>query len=439
MNAHLSSQIVERFQSRSLTQDDRGQIYDHILACEACRKLVITPETEAAAVAAITDHLLPQADEETFHLDAASIEAFVDDKLDHLDRSVARLHLEDCAECSDEVTDFRESLATMRATTRAAESLPAEVVGARWLFRLTPSMRIAATIALVAFAALAFLAVWRWKSPSPKAPGINTTAGSQPTPLTSPAIPSFAPSPTTINPPKMATNNQPAGTGTETPSNPALTLKDGLNELSIDQAGNIAGLPSLPADSRQAIKNALSGESLTRPDVLDEVAVADVSTRGGNEDQIRILSPTRTVIAQDKPTLRWMPSKTAEGYRIEIADSNFRQVAKSDDLPQATHTWTPSAALKRGQVYSWTIRGVNKDGELSAVASQGKFKIIAEDKLRELNQLKARQSHLALGLFYAREGMPAEAEREFQILTKQNPNSALPTKLLKEIRGWRKR
>jgi hypothetical protein len=299
-------------------------------------------------------------------------------------------------------------------------------------------MRIAATIALVAFAALAFLAVWRWKSSGPKGPATDTTAGFQPTPLPSPAIPSFAPSPSTVNPPKLATNNQPAGTGSETPSNASVALKDGPNEISLDQAGNVHGLSALPADSRQAIKEALKGESLNRPEVLDEVAVADVSTRGGNEERIRIVSPSAIVIAQDKPSLRWIDSKGAEGYRIEIADSNFRQVAKSDDLPQATHAWAPSKPLKRGQVYTWTIRAVNKEGELSAVASQGKFKIMAEDKLRELNQLKARHSHFALGLFYAREGMSAGAEREFHILAKQNPNSVVPKRLLKEVRGWRR-
>jgi hypothetical protein len=439
MNAHLSSQIVERFHSKALTQDDRGHIYDHILGCEPCRKLVVIPEAEAAAVAALTDHLLPQADEGPFHLDATTIEEFVDDRLDPLDRSVARLHLEDCAECSDEVADFRESLATMRATGRTHESQRAEVGDLNRSFRLTPSMRIAATIALVAFAAVALLAVWRWKSSGPKAPGMDTTAGFQPPPQPSPAIPSFTPSPATVNPPKLATNNPPAGAGRETPSSAAVALKDGPNEISVDQTGNVTGLSALPADSRQAVKNALRGESLNRPEVLDEVAVADISTRSGNEERIGIISPTETVIAQDKPTLRWNGSKTADRYRVEIADSNFRQVAKSDDLPQSRQTWSPSTPLKRGEVYTWTIRGVNKEGESSSGASQGKFKIIGENTLRELNELKMRQSHLALGLFYAREGMTADAEREFQILAKENPNSVVAKTLLKEVRGWRKR
>jgi len=434
MNAHLSNQIVERFHRETLTQDDRGQIYPHILGCEACRKLVVTPEAETAAVAALTNHLLPQADEEPFHLDTATVEAFVEDKLDALDRTTAKLHLDDCVECSDEVADFRESLATMRAAAR--KDAGTVVVERRRPSRFTMPARIAATIAIVAFAAIALLAIWRWRLfVPPKAPGVDTTAGSQPSPIASPAAPGVAPSPSNLNPPNLAVipHDKP---GAESASK--APLKDGPNEISIDQAGNVAGMPSLPTDSQRAVKSALSGESLVRPSVLDEVATAEVSTRGGNEDRIRIVSPLATVVAQEKPTLHWIPLKTAEGYRIEIADENFRQVAKSDNLPSFDQTWI-STALKRGQVYTWTIRAINKDGQLSDVASQGKFKVLSDDRLRELNQLKAHQSHLALGVFYAQEGMIAEAEREFGILVKDNPDSAVAKKLLNEVRAWRER
>src|SRR5438876_5547349 len=156
MNTHLSNEIVERFHRQSLSVGDRGVIYNHILGCETCRRRVITPQTEAVAVQALNDHLLPQEGEEPYHLDPATIEAFVDDKLDALDRNIAKLHLEDCAECSDEVNDLRESLATMRATSRAAEvSIPA-----RSHARFSTPMRVAAAVAVVSFAAIALLVIW---------------------------------------------------------------------------------------------------------------------------------------------------------------------------------------------------------------------------------------------------------------------------------------
>ena len=54
MNAHLSNEIVERFHNHSLTVGDRGVIYNHILGCEACRRRVVTPQTEAVAVQALS-------------------------------------------------------------------------------------------------------------------------------------------------------------------------------------------------------------------------------------------------------------------------------------------------------------------------------------------------------------------------------------------------
>ena len=54
------------------------------------------------------------------------------------------------------------------------------------------------------------------------------------------------------------------------------------------------------------------------------------------------------------------------------------------------------------------------EGGSGSSASKGKFKVLDEEKIKQLSRLKASQSHLALGIFYAREGMIAEAEREFQ-------------------------
>lgn len=440
MTPHLSNEIVERFHAQALAGGDKTVIYVHILGCESCRLRIVDAKTQTVAVGALSEHLLPKEEEEPYHLDYETIEAFVDDKLGAADRNTARLHLEDCAECSAEVEDLRESLATMRAASQKNKDLQPKVVPARWSFLSGVPMRIAAVLAIVAFAGIALLVVWRWKPSGPtQVPGTggDRTAGSQATPSGSPQIPSFAPSPAIVTPPKLAENpptksaNEPA----------AIALKDGEREISIDQAGNIIGLPPLPVDSQQAVKETLTGEPLSRPKVLDEVTSAEVSVRAptGNEQRIRIISPVSAVILQERPTLRWTPLTTAEGYRIEIADESFRRVAQSEDIPVSSQRWMSSTTLKRGQIYTWTIRALNKGGELSAISSQGKFKILGEDKIRELNQLKARKSHLALGLFFTGEGMIAEAEREFRILVKDNPNSALAKKLLREVRAWRTR
>jgi hypothetical protein len=444
MSAHLSNEIVEQFHGQSLSGGDRVVIYHHILGCDACRRRVVTSQTEAAALEALSNHLLPQEGEEPYHLDPATVESFVDDKLDAVDRSIAKLHLEDCAECSAEVTDFLESLATMRAASRKHdEDGQRQEISSRRLVAVSVPLRIAAMVALIAFAAVVLVFISRWRSTGPRPTtgnGRDITAGSQPSPIASPQVPNFAPSPSTgENPPKLAEKPPVKASGDQQVLG---ALKDGASEIAIDRGGNLVGLPSLPTEARQAVKKALTGEPLNRPDVLNEIASANISTRASssNEEQIRITYPVHAVIQNNQPTIRWMAPKTAEAYRVEIADETFHQVARSEDLPATIQSWTPTSPLKRGAVYTWTIRAVNKGGEPSSVTSQAKFKVLSEDKVRELNQLKSgSRSHLALGLFYAGEGMIAEAKREFGILAESNPRSLLIKKLLNEISSWQRK
>jgi hypothetical protein len=74
----------------------------------------------------------------------------------------------------------------------------------------------------------------------------------------------------------------------------------------------------------------------------------------------------------------------------------------------------------------------------SASAPEVKFAILSSNDLNELNQLKKSNSHVALGVFYAKVGLVTEAEREFQKLIQLNPQSELPRKLLQSVRNLRK-
>ena len=71
-------------------------------------------------------------------------------------------------------------------------------------------------------------------------------------------------------------------------------------------------------------------------------------------------------------------------------------------------------------------------------APQMKFKILSANSAQELEQLKRVRSHLALGVFYAHEGLVGEAEREFQILVRENPRTPALKKLLSQIQTWRR-
>ncbi len=102
--------------------------------------------------------------------------------------------------------------------------------------------------------------------------------------------------------------------------------------------------------------------------------------------------------------------------------------------------WIPETPLKRGVVYKWAVKSIVNGKEVSspaASAPEARFGILDQEKALELSLLKRTPSHLALGVFYARAGMLAEAEREFQSLVNDNPQSKVAIKLLRRIRSWR--
>lgn len=431
MSAHLSNEVVERFHAQRLSGTDKSEIYEHVLGCETCRERVVTPSVQNIAVDTLTGHLLPEPGD-LFHLDAETIEAFVDDKLNPLDRSTAKLHLDCCVECSSEVTDLRESLATMKAMSQTDTATQVVSIRARHLSRL--SMRIAAVVALVGFIAIAAMVIWKLKSSRPT-PTPQLAGGAEPGSSPQIKLPALNPSPTpntphnAENPPSLAP-----------PKDVVATIKDGPHQITVDQNGKADGLESLPADSRSAVARALTGEPIEAPEVLDELTTTNVSVRSANptERPIVVVYPARTVIEENQPTLRWRATKNASSYQVSVSDENFRQVAKSE-LPAAASEWKMTAALERGHVYTWSVRTVNDQGQLSEVTSQGKFKVLSGDKLKELTGLKRSKSHLALGLFYAQEGIIDKATAELRMLFQENPDSEIARQLLNRIQSWRKR
>src|SRR6266498_301967 len=449
MTEHLSTEIVERFHQQALAAGDRTVIYNHLLKCEACRRQVVDPGIEALALEALSENLVSESDHQN-HPDFETIERYVDQRLNKVDQHEIDKHLDVCPECSSEVTDLRESLATMSpASVRQHEKGVSFRDRIRSFIRLPafPSpLRLSALVALLLFAVIAAVVVWRLKSGGfvqVPAGGRDLNAGSNPTPSQSPL--NIQPGSTPLPTPGPSRHNRFEPTPWKRHAEPTqemVVLQDGPNRITLDKSGRLVGLESLPHESQQEVKKVLTAESIKRPNVLDELTSADVSLRAPseNEEPVKIVYPTNTIIADDKPVFEWTPAKTADGYRVEVGDSGFHQVAKSEILPPTSRTWTPSAPLKRGMVYTWVLYTVKNGDESGSVPSppQAKFKILDDQTLKQLNELKANsQSHLALGVFYAREGMIAEAEREFQMLVRENPRSQVIRKLLRNVQSWR--
>jgi len=220
-------------------------------------------------------------------------------------------------------------------------------------------------------------------------------------------------------------------------------LKDGERTIRFSGSGIVSGLEAFPAEMRQPISEALLAGALKRPAALGDLASGRGALKGepAKGAPFKLLSPGRTVMSEDRPVFRWTPLDGASNYQVQVGDLNGNEAANSGPLAATITQWTPAKPLKRGMVYTWIVTATVNGEEITAPApseAEMRFKVLGKKEMGELAALKKQpSSHLALGIFYAREGMVAEAEREFQSLVKDNPDSSVLGKLLRSVRSWR--
>lgn len=203
------------------------------------------------------------------------------------------------------------------------------------------------------------------------------------------------------------------------------------------------GIEAIPDNLQQPIRDALLSQEIRKPELLNEFASEQGAARGNNdrESPFRLLRPARSVIAEDQPEFEWQTVEGASSFEVQIADSRGREVASSGQLPASTTKWSPATPLKRGVIYRWAVGAIVNGQTVTSpapTAPEVKFKILETSKMRQLEQLRrGSPSHLALGVFYARERMLAEAEREFHALVNDNPDSQIAANLLRAVQAWR--
>lgn len=222
-----------------------------------------------------------------------------------------------------------------------------------------------------------------------------------------------------------------------------VVLNDGPGTVTVDRTGNMSGLDEIPQKTRQEIGEALLAENIKAPARQTELGGGPIVLRGpDNSPTFKLRSPARTVITLDRPSFEWENLTGATSYRVSVGDLKGHEIAKSGELQADQTRWTPPTSLKRGEIYTWEVEAT-VDGQRivspGRSAPQMKFKVLSARSAEELEQLKKVRSHLALGVFYAREGMIAEAEYEFEILARENPNSPVLKKLLKQIQSFHQR
>ena len=141
-----------------------------------------------------------------------------------------------------------------------------------------------------------------------------------------------------------------------------------------------------------------------------------------------------------QPAFRWSALEGATSYVVEVYDEQFKLVASSSEL--TARSWTIAKPLARGRVYSWQVKAIKDGQEVTSPrppAPQAKFRVLDQAKANEIMQAKRAYptSHLTLGLLYADAGLLREAEQEFRLLQRANPDSEIARKLLTQVQGIR--
>jgi hypothetical protein len=467
MTEHLSTTQLQGFRNRVLQTAELVRVAEHLASCQPCHRQLTEIFEHRDGGPAASINLSPTAGLERAHLESEQIRHYLDKRLDATEWRMVEAHMALCRACEREVRDLaewdRRMTPLLQANVAKRETasswwggfLNALAAYAHW--RPAQAFGAALACAVIVFAVLLFVRqdnpatdIAQSTKPTATTGGSGLVQPSSASPLTPPA-----PNGGTEAGPEIATGGANASGRAAAPQTPpsnragvshhaARPPKGHDNATASATVGNPSEVANVPDSLRDEYVAARRGAEIERPRVLDEISDPTTSLRGSATENPtpRLLSPARTVLASDRPTFQWELLAGASSYQVQVFDAKFVPVAKSETLPPDANRWTPHVPLPRGIVLRWTINAV-VDGNTVPWPSSGgapemKFKILSGVKLDELNQLRgASTPRLAQALFYIREGMLADAERELETLLAESPNSPAAAKLLRRVRSWR--
>jgi len=425
---HLSESQIKQLCVSALPEDELTAAAVHTAECQACDQRFVQELKRQRGSVPFNFTLEPEFWFRNEHLDFDDLVGLAENALDEETRGIIDIHLSTCESCREDVRSFlafREATAgEMNVSYGPTHYEPSDDIrGAPWWsqhLQRRPVYAVAAIMLVVVALLIGVLALSRRSAPLEASNQEQTNRGSERSPGISPT-----PAPTVEDSGKVA------------------ILKDAGGEVTIDRDGRITGLDEVSENSRQYVARAALSEQIAPSDVLRRLSGEPGGLRGSDDGSLgfRLLYPVRRVVTEARPVFRWESLPGASSYRVYVLDQDDNQVSQSEDLPPMQTQWEAPAPLRRGQIFSWAVTAL-VDGKKvvspSASAPEIKFAVLSTADFQELSRLKKSNSHLALGVFYARIGLLNEAEREFESLVELNPQSDLPRKLLQNVRTLRK-
>lgn len=434
MSEHLTERQVNNYRERTISPAELIVLDRHVAACARCRSTLnlTPPETQIRALA-------EELNSESEHISYEQLAAYVDGEMEPVEQEATESHLAVCSDCELLLSDLHLFKNEVKAELGKEYLPPTERVAPRRRSSFYESLSAlfvfnsrawAAALGVVALLTVGLI-IWL-------ASRSNQSRVAQPEVVQSGAPPAPEASPQVNGNPAATPEPQPEAT-----PHILLALKDGSKEVTLDERGTLTGLEDLPPAYRQMIKTALSTQRVSDASALAGLRGKTGTLRGdaGDSSGFGPLNPLGIVTLTTRPAFSWTRLEGATHYSVSIYDANSNPVASSPKLSGTS--WTVQSALKRGQIYSWQVTAIKEGEEIKAPvppAAEARFKVLDEGRASELNSARRSfpSSHLTLGLLYAQAGLLDEAEREFLLLLRANPQSKVAQNLLQSVRAQRR-
>jgi hypothetical protein len=177
----------------------------------------------------------------------------------------------------------------------------------------------------------------------------------------------------------------------------------------------VASLENLPPEIRGGAEAVARAEFGVRP-----AALADL---GPNPDRF-LVYPVSEVIEDLRPELRWKPF--ASSYTVRVYNAEGMQVASSELM--TTTAWLVPMALDRGAKYSFEVDGLGD-------VHRAEFRVLSDGSQTYMVGLRGSRGndHFVLGTVAQQFGMLTVAQKEFEILVRQRPQSAEAARMLSNV------
>jgi len=448
---------MERFCLSGLPEVELASITDHLTQCQPCHELFADTLRNQRGSAAGKIILEPEFLLKHDHIEFEQLVEIAEEKLEATDQEMIDIHLAACESCREDVRSFLafrkeiepELHVRYGPGTRNPPQREVEPSSRRRRFAWKPAYAAAAVILIgIVLAIAVFVLKHRMntlealKTPTPEPTPSSQKAPTTPSPVSSPPgteSASNGPTPSAAPSPKGTVSN--SVPRIDNPAN-VVALSDGRSKVTLDKSGNINGIDDAPAETRRDVADALRTERIEQPSVLTDLTPGSSALRGNGASgaPFRLLSPARAVIIESRPVFKWEELTGASSYRIYVLDSKGQVLVKSE-VPPTIREWKLSDPIERGNIYSWVVVAIVDGKEIVSPgpsAPEVKFQVLSASNLQRLVQLRLTRSHLALGVFYAKVGLLAEAEHELGELVRLNPNVQVAKQLLRSAQSIRR-